>query len=203
MRICFFGESFVNGIGDPAYQGWVGRLCARARARGTDLTAYNCGIRGATSDIVRATWLAEAHARLVDIPDGAIVFSFGTNDSRIEEGRPRIDAARQAENVRAILTDAIKRWPALFVGPPFIPTYAHGGPRETEHAARCAAMAHVCAAMNVPYFDTLVICPSFTTWTAEVRAGDGAHPGAGGYGEMAAVIDAWPAWRALLTPQSS
>ena len=60
MRICFFGDSFVNGAGDPLYQGWVGRACARARSRGADITAYNCGIRGATSDDIKASWLSEA-----------------------------------------------------------------------------------------------------------------------------------------------
>jgi acyl-CoA thioesterase-1 len=81
MRICFFGESFVNGYGDPDGFGWVGRLCNGAREAGHDLTVYNCGIRGATSDVIHATWLREAEPRLSPVPDAAIVFSYGLNDS--------------------------------------------------------------------------------------------------------------------------
>ncbi len=80
MRICFFEDSFVNGFGDPRYQGWVGRVCEMARARGDDITAYNCGIRRATSDDVNAIWLAEATARLPTDHNAAVFFSFGAND---------------------------------------------------------------------------------------------------------------------------
>ena len=41
MRICFFGDSFVNGTGDDDCRGWPGRLCAEARQRGCDVTLYN------------------------------------------------------------------------------------------------------------------------------------------------------------------
>ena len=33
MRICFFGDSIVNGTGDPDCLGWVGRVCAAARQK--------------------------------------------------------------------------------------------------------------------------------------------------------------------------
>ncbi|HZC55143.1 MAG TPA: hypothetical protein VE396_03730 [Xanthobacteraceae bacterium] len=32
IRICFFGDSMVNGTGDDACLGWVGRICAAAGA---------------------------------------------------------------------------------------------------------------------------------------------------------------------------
>ena len=35
-RICFFGDSFVNGTGDDDALGWVGRLCAAERRAGLD-----------------------------------------------------------------------------------------------------------------------------------------------------------------------
>lgn len=31
MRICFIGDSFVNGTGDPECLGWAGRICVTAR----------------------------------------------------------------------------------------------------------------------------------------------------------------------------
>jgi hypothetical protein len=30
IRICFIGESFVNGTGDPEFLGWTGRVCRHA-----------------------------------------------------------------------------------------------------------------------------------------------------------------------------
>ena len=80
MRICFFGESYVNRIGDPTFQGWVGRLCEITRAKGNDITSYNCGFRGATSDLIAQTWLREAKSRLTNMEKSAVVFSYGTNN---------------------------------------------------------------------------------------------------------------------------
>src|SRR6202011_3560744 len=80
IRICFFGDSMVNGTGDDACLGWVGRVCAAARRRGRDLTCYNLGIRRDTSADVLARWQREAEARLLPEHDGRLIFSFGAND---------------------------------------------------------------------------------------------------------------------------
>lgn len=37
IRICFVGESFVNGTGDPAFLGWTGRVCANAHQKKKDM----------------------------------------------------------------------------------------------------------------------------------------------------------------------
>jgi len=194
MRICFFGESYVAGTGDPTYQGWVGRLCSSA---GKDLTAYNCGIRGATSALIRSTWFAEAYARLHAQPLAAIIFSFGTNDSALDSGVPRISGQSQTENTRAILEVASAQWPTLMIGPPGL-LGADGTPRAADHAERCARTKQLCDELGVPYFDTLAAFPAFKRWCSEAAAGDGAHPGAGGYAEMAEAVGAWPAWKNLI-----
>jgi acyl-CoA thioesterase-1 len=80
IRICFFGDSIVNGTGDDACLGWVGRVCSAARRDGIDLTCCNLGIRRDTSADVLIRWHAEARARLPDEYDGGLVFSFGGND---------------------------------------------------------------------------------------------------------------------------
>ncbi|MBD2326404.1 GDSL-type esterase/lipase family protein [Alkalinema sp. FACHB-956] len=38
-RICFLGDSFINGTGDPDCLGWTGRICAMAQQRGRAGTA--------------------------------------------------------------------------------------------------------------------------------------------------------------------
>src|SRR5688500_4352961 len=90
IRICFIGDSFVNGTGDDTALGWVGRVCAAARARGVGLTAYNLGIRRDTSLGVLARCEQEWSRRLpvgvdgVDGVDGRIVLSFGVNDTVVD-----------------------------------------------------------------------------------------------------------------------
>lgn len=202
MRICFFGESYVNGTGDPTFQGWVGRLCAAARSQGHDITAYNCGIRGATSTLIRETWLAEATARLPTDQKCAVVFSYGTNDCWRENGVPRVPLEAQFDNTFAILKAATARWTALFVGPPGLPAYDAQTLHETDHAARCARTKTLCAELEVPYFDTLAVYGQFAQWRAEAVANDGAHPGAAGYAEMAHALNAWPPWHAMLRAAS-
>ena len=64
LRICFIGDSITNGYGDPEYRGWPSLLSASARQGGADITAYNLGVRGDTSSMVRERWRAEAEARL-------------------------------------------------------------------------------------------------------------------------------------------
>lgn len=77
MRLCFFGDSFVNGTGDDDCLGWVGRLCAAERRVGRDLTVYNLGVRRDTSDDILRRWRREAEARLPPGCGGRLVFSFG------------------------------------------------------------------------------------------------------------------------------
>lgn len=199
MRICFFGESYVNGVGDPTTQGWVGRLCADAISKGHQLTVYNCGIRGATSTLVRDTWQAEASARFKPGEKFAVVFSYGTNDCWRENGQTQVSLETQIENTTAVLKAASARWPTLFVGPPGLPGYADNTIRVSDHAERCVQTQKICSHLNVPYFDTLSVYDGFKQWHTEAKAGDGVHPGAGGYGEMAAALALWAPWTSLFT----
>ena len=194
MRICFFGDSFVNGFGDPHCQGWVGRICAKAWSRGDHVTADNCGVRRATSEDVRTNWLAEAAARLPIEHRAAVIFSFGANDRSIEASGPRVSHERQIENVRAILTSAVSRWPTLFVSaPPAIHESARA-----DATRQVATFAGICRDLQVHFLDVGAASSGFKRWRAEALAGDGAHPGAGGYEEFADVVEAWPPWHALI-----
>jgi lysophospholipase L1-like esterase len=197
MRICFFGESYVNGVGDPTTQGWVGRLCA-----GRGLTVYNCGIRGATSTLIRDTWLAEAAARFNPSEKFAVVFSYGTNDCWRVGDKPQVSLDDHLANTSLILKEASSRWPTLFVGPPGLPAYTDHTMRESDHAERCARIKSLCRDLSIPFFDTLAVFGQFKHWRAEASVNDGAHPGAGGYAEMAAALDGWDAWKTILTPST-
>jgi lysophospholipase L1-like esterase len=197
MRIGFFGESFVNGTGDPECLGWVGRVCAAAIKAGHDLTCYNLGIRRETSDELRRRWRAEADLRLLPEHDPRLVFSFGVNDTIAEGDGTRIVPHASLANARAILTEAAARCPVLMVGPPPLPDDEQSG----RIATLSAAFAGMCAELGVPYLETCAPLLATPVWCAEAAAGDGAHPGAAGYAELALLVTAWPAWQAWFTDE--
>ena len=59
-RICFIGDSFVQGTGDPECLSWVGRVAAKAQAAGWKITSYNLGVPRDTSRDILARWALAA-----------------------------------------------------------------------------------------------------------------------------------------------
>lgn len=192
LRICFVGDSFVAGVGDPTALGWTGRLLAHAAVAGRQPTAYNLGVRRQTSTDIADRWQAECEPRLPAGTEARVVFSFGVNDTMVESGRPRVDADTSVAHLIDFLDTARGRgWSALVVAPPPIDDPAHNL-RTAELGER---FARVCAAARVPYAATHRLLAADETWCAEVRAGDGAHPAAGGYTAFAdAVLPVWREW---------
>jgi acyl-CoA thioesterase-1 len=195
-RVCFFGDSLVNGTGDDACLGWVGRACAAARQQGCDLTVYNLGIRRDTSADIRVRWRAEASARLKPEHDGRLVFSFGVNDCAVaDDGSPRrVPEAQSLAHAEAVLAEA-KAWlPTLMVG--VLPI------KDPTVDARAAALdgqyGRLCARLDVPYLPVFTLAADSAVWAEEVARGDGAHPNGGGYALVAEAVSAWPDWRTLL-----
>jgi acyl-CoA thioesterase I len=196
MRICFFGDSMVNGTGDDACLGWVGRICSAARRDGIDLTCYNLGIRRDTSTDVLARWHAEASARLPDEDDGRLVFSFGANDCcpGDDVGNVRVTPASVLANADAILRAAAGWRPTLMIGPlPICDPVVDARIRSLS-----ADFAALCSRLHVPYLDIFNLVATSTVWANEAAAGDGVHPNLGGYGLVAKAIEAWPEWRSWL-----
>lgn len=194
MRICFIGDSFVNGTGDPECLGWAGRLCAAACRRGHDLTYYNLGVRRETSAEIAARWRLEAAPRLPPEHDTRVVFSFGVNDTAVDGDHPRLLPADSVAHLREVLLTAKAQYPVLMVGPP--PVADH------EQNRRIASLSHafaaVCRAQGVPYLPVFASLMASGTWMRQAAAGDGAHPGAQGYAELARLVEGWAVWRAWL-----
>ncbi|MDX3852374.1 GDSL-type esterase/lipase family protein [Streptomyces sp. AK02-01A] len=194
LRMCFIGDSFVAGVGDPLCLGWAGRLAAQAFTDGQPLTSYNLGVRRQTSSDILARWQHECDQRLRDGADLRLVLSFGVNDTTHEDGRTRVAPDESTANLAEMLGRAADRgWPVLMVAPPPVD--------DTEHNARTALLderfARVCRDASVPYVPVHRPLLDSAAWMREVRAGDGAHPGAGGYDEIAALIA--PHWRDWLS----
>ena len=191
VRVCFAGDSLVAGTGDESALGWVGRVTAAAIASGLDLTAYNLGVRGATSVQVARRLAIEARPRLTAGDDARIVLSFGVNDTIVEDGRQREPTARTLEALRS-MRDRSAPVPILLVGPPAVDD------DEQNDRIRLldAALEQEAAALALPYVPAFPATVSSPVWRRPVRVGDGFHPDAAGYAHLAAVlappIVAWP-----------
>jgi len=188
LRICFVGDSLTNGTGDHAFLGWPGRICRREVQAGHDITCYNLGIRAETTEMIRPRWRAECTPRLPDGFPGALVFSFGTNDTAEEAGQTRVAAGRSVENARAMIAEAMDWKPALWIGPPPVRSFSNA-----RIAALSDAFAAAAADMGVPYLDLFTPLAGDSAWRAAV--GDGVHPPDNGYAIIAEWIAEWDAWR--------
>ena len=199
LRVCFVGDSFVNGTGDDEALGWAGRICRAARGRNVQLTRYDLGVRRDTSTLILCRCAVEVTARLDGVPcDGRVVFSFGTNDATHEEGRSRVEPADTLANARMLLDWSRERYPTLMVGPPPL---ASDPEHDMRVGAISAALTRLCAELDVPFLNLHGPLSNDATWRAETMAGDGAHPNAGGYARAAALVEAWESWRTWTTPE--
>ncbi|GAA2143354.1 hypothetical protein GCM10009760_29630 [Kitasatospora kazusensis] len=192
LRLHFLGDSFTQGIGDPEYRGWVGRVL---QATPGEITAFNLGIRRNTSeDVLRRCW-AEVDARTAPGTDSRLVLSFGSNDAVEENGAVRVGAARCLERLDTLLTAAGHReMRVLVVGPP--PVTGAGADHLGRLLELAEEMAALCERHGVPFVPVTRALADDPLWVAEVMAGDGAHPGADGYRQLADLVlrGGWAEW---------
>jgi lysophospholipase L1-like esterase len=192
VRVIFFGDSFVAGVGDDTGLGWVARVVAGAFAAGVPLTAYNLGVRRETSAAVLERWEAEARRRVSPDADCRVVFSFGANDATVENGSPRVSAADSVAGLSQAIAGAARlALPVLVVGPP----PANDDDQQNRIIRLSASFAEVAAERGVPYVDVAGALRASSTWRREAEAGDGAHPGREGYALLAElVMEPWLQW---------
>ena len=196
IRACFFGDSFVNGVGDATGRGWVGRVASLARAEGIDLTTYNLGVRRDTSADILSRWQSEAAARLPSDAAGRLCFAFGTNDcSDGGAGAPRVAADDALANAKAILLMAMATAPTIMLGP--LP--ALEDPATDERiAAYDGKLASLCRDLRVPYLPCFEAMRSNAEWKEGAARGDGTHPGTAGYERLAWYVWDWMPFRTWL-----
>ncbi|MCX7594926.1 MAG: GDSL-type esterase/lipase family protein [Fischerella sp.] len=197
--ICFVGDSFVNGTGDPECLGWTGRICVDANKKGYEITYYNLGVRRETSTDLKNRWLQEVSYRLPKEDDGRVVFSFGVNDTTIENGKPRVSLVNSILNTRQILTEAKQLYPILMVSP--LPIADNEQNQRIAHLNQQFAL--ICKRLDVPYLDVFRILANSTIWMDEVRTYDGAHPRTAGYTKFAEIVQNWQAWKNWFPPNDA
>jgi acyl-CoA thioesterase-1 len=191
IRVCFLGDSFTLGQGDDTGLGWVGRVHAAERGRGIDLTSYNLGVRGQTGAEIAARAPAEIVQRIAERGDRqGVVVSFGANDIRLD--RPIEESAEALAQV--LRWTAGQGWRAFVMGCP------HAAEPELDllRARLNLHLEETARRLSAPFLDIRERLSDWSPWHREAMEGDGAHPGAQGYGAVAAVFEAWQPWRAWL-----
>lgn len=184
-RVLFFGDSLVAGIGDPEGRGWVGRVVAASFEAGIPITAYNLGVRRQTSVEIAGRWLAEAAPRLIPEAECSVVFSFGANDTTIQDGHLRVEPERSLESLSAVIDQAAGlELRMLVVGPAPVDDNI-----QTRRISGLSAnFEKLCKEREVPFVDVIGELQDSKIWRHEVRAGDGAHPAAQGYALLANLL---------------
>ncbi|MBK8767621.1 MAG: lipase [Burkholderiaceae bacterium] len=189
IRICFLGDSLVNGTEDDSVLGWPGRVCADTRARGIPITHYNLGIRRETTSELLLRWREECHRRLPPICDGRIVISSGVNDTSLEGGTPRVKPEQSIDNFQHLLSET-KAFQILVVGPPPV----GDNEQNTRIDTLSKQIAIATKAHDVPFIDLFSTLSADRRYLEMVRENDGAHPRADGYDRIARLVSSSPCW---------
>lgn len=188
LPVCIIGDSFVAGYGDETGRGWTALLVEAAAREDLHLHATVAGIGGDTSEMILARW-DEVDRRRAAFPTTAVIAEFGVNDvMHVAGAEPGVEVERVDEQgTVAALRGMIGRAPRgrfLVVGPPPV----LWDEVNARTVARAEAIASVCAEAGVPFVPTFDALRPGGAWMREVAAGDGAHPGPGGYAQFAEAI---------------
>lgn len=182
LPVCIIGDSFVAGYGDETGRGWTALLVEAAAHEDLHLHTTNAGIGGDTSEMILARW-DEVDRRRSAFPTTAVIAEFGVNDVMHVDGIERVDEAGTVAALRGMIARAPEvRF--LVVGPP--PVLWDEVNERIE--ARAGAIAAVCEESGIPFVPTFDALRPGGAWMREVEAGDGAHPGPGGYEQLTAAI---------------
>lgn len=191
VGLCFVGDEYVAGLGDPKALGWVSRVVARTPHAGVDLATYNLGVRGASSTDVLARWEAETAPRWAPTNERRLVVGFGSAD--VEQG---LSTARSRLNLANILDDASSAAIATFVvGPP--PSLDAEVNEKLQ--VLVDAQADVCSRRGVTYVDCFRPLLGHDQWQADLESSADDLPGQAGYGLMAWLVlhAGWQNWLAF------
>jgi len=189
-RICFVGDSFVNGTCDPDHLGWAGRICAESAKPGQVITCYNLGVRGDTSVDISSRWKSECTRRFTDVSDNRLVFSYGVNDCVLVNGQRRVPVSDSLAYSENTLREAASLYEVVFIGSPPIDDES----QNQSIAELDRALQQLCDTLDIPCLSLFDYLHSQPAWMQEVAANDGAHPGKGGYRLIADYIMDWEGW---------
>jgi acyl-CoA thioesterase-1 len=183
VRVCFVGDSYVAGLGDSTGLGWVGRLANETHRRGLPLTTYNLGVRRDTSTLIFERFAREVAPRLVHAEMPRIVVSFGVNDTALENGTTRVSREESVTALRGI-TAASGPVQLMLIGPPAVDDDA----QNERISALSSVLQEESKRLGIPFLGCFESTVENVVWRREVREGDGFHPDAAGYEQLASII---------------
>ncbi|GAA5166217.1 GDSL-type esterase/lipase family protein [Ornithinimicrobium tianjinense] len=191
IGLCFVGDGFVAGFGDPKALGWVSRVVGRTDTQDATLTSYNLGVRGSSSADAMTRWRSECPPRWEGRAERRLVVGVGAED--VARG---LTTARSRLNLANILDEASSTGIATFVVGP-TPTLDH----EVNERLRVLvdAQMDVCQRRSVPFVDCFAPLVAHDQWQSDLAAGDTVHPGQAGYGLIAWLVlnNGWQQWLRL------
>lgn len=176
MIICYFGDSLTLGFGDEAGLGWPGRVSNSLMEKGKQVTSYNLGVRKDTSMQMQYRWQNEAKQRLLPGNEFKLVFSFGVAD--IANGVPGEQTL--AAGV-AMLTQAKAMGDVMVVGP----TPINDEAKRAEITMMSRMLAGLCKRVDIPFIPTIDAMHRSFVYGQALNDGDGVHPTASGYADLA------------------
>ncbi|MFX0538081.1 GDSL-type esterase/lipase family protein [Ornithinimicrobium sp. Y1847] len=188
IGLCFVGDGFVAGYGDPRALGWVSRVVGRSQLGDASLSSYNLGVRGASSAEVMTSWRTECPPRWAGRPERRLVVGVGAED--VAQG---LTTARSRLNLANILDEASSTGISTFV---VGPTPTLDGEVNERTRILADAQADVCARRGVPFVDCFTPLAAHEQWQSDLAAGDTVHPGQAGYGLVAWLVlnGGWQPW---------
>lgn len=176
MIVCYFGDSLTLGYGDEAGLGWPGRISATMREADIDVTSYNLGVRKDTSVQMQHRWKMEAVSRRMPQTDFKLVFSFGVADVFNERTEEESLAA-----CVSMLSQAKAMGDVLVVGP----TPVNDSDKRERITTLSRMIAGLCKRLDIPFVPTIDGMHRSFVYGQALNDGDGVHPTASGYADLA------------------
>ena len=105
-RICIFGDSIVWGANDNELWGWSNRLMLWAAENSIDISVYNLGVSGDSTNNLKKRFVNDCEAREPDI----IIVSIGINDSAYlhEPDKMNVSLADFENNIQFFIDEGKK-----------------------------------------------------------------------------------------------
>ena len=176
MIICFIGDSLTLGFGDEAALGWPGRITQALAGEGKEITSYNLGVRKDTSVRMQHRWRTEIMQRKLPDTPLKIVFSFGVADVCNGVGGEESMTAGVS-----MLMQAKTMGDVLMVGP--TPINDQGKREEITTLSRM--FESMCKRLEIPFVPTCDPMHRSFVYGQALNDGDGVHPAAAGYADLA------------------
>jgi len=176
MILCFIGDSLTLGFGDEAGLGWPGRIANELLGKGMDITSYNLGVRKDSSVRMQHRWRPEAMLRkLPDVPF-KLVFSFGVADIMNKTGGEESLAAGVS-----MVMQAKSLGDVMMIGP----TPVNDTDKREEITTLSRMLASMCKRLETPFIPTMDAMHRSFVYGQSLNDGDGVHPTASGYADLA------------------